>query len=438
MIRRTIGKQRRHVARYVLTTSTAVFTLGLVALSGCARRERPNPARPVPSRSVTPDVSIGIASTVESVEVEAVSSAELQAVDPSIAIQLSANTRLRITPGPDSSCALSAGVSGAEKWSLELSEPFRVVAKDSTSPLLRLNGRAYPGVLRFVTVAGTLQVENQVDLETYLRGVVPVELGFLSRATPAALRVQAVISRTYALRKIASADSILDSTIGDQVYAGADVWAAAADDAIRDTHGMIVAYDGRPALTLFHSTCGGHTSPLDAIWPRYSRPISYLQGVSDLDETATPYCFWSKYAHWREHWSIAELRATLQQYLPSEFPGIDDQLRGPSGPIDIRITGRTPDGRVTHAQIRAWGHEFDLHGERIRWVLRPPGKSLLLRSSKLTRVEIGVDGLDVEGEGWGHGLGLCQVGAIERAARGSDWEQILNHYYPGTYVMQAY
>jgi stage II sporulation protein D len=324
-----------------------------------------------------------------------------------------------------------------ELWALTLNTPLQVTPTDSLG-MLRVSGHRYPGSLRIAVDSALLVIENRVDLETYLRGVVPVELGFLSRATPAALCTQAVISRTYALYQIALRDQALSATVGDQVYAGADAWVSSADDAIRATRGTVIAAGNAPALTLFHSTCAGHTAAIAAVWPNAAVSPPYLSGVSDLDEGGDPYCSWSKYSHWRESWSTHELIKTLRRYLPQEFPSCRGGLGGDPGPIRIEIARRSSDGRVSLARISAWNRDFDLPGERIRWVLRAPGTTRLLRSSKLSRLELRPTGLEIEGEGWGHGLGLCQIGALERAARGSTWQEIVHHYYPGTRIKRLY
>jgi len=321
-----------------------------------------------------------------------------------------------------------AGAEGSS-WIAELASPLRLRTQGETGIAIGPGG-LYPGELELSAVDGALRVVNRVDLETYLRGVVPHELGFVGAAESEAIKAQAIVSRSYALRKLRGRQGPLQATVMDQVYRGMAGRHEAVDRAIESTRGIYLGHGGRPALTLFHSTCAGATDAVDVVWDG-SAAIPYLQPVDDRDTAGGPFCSWSKYYEWTESWSYAELVATLRRWLPAEWPDHDLDLTSDPEPIAIEIVRRSDSGRIRLAFIEAWDRRFQLRGERLRWVLRRPGGDSLLRSSKLTEVTLS-DSLVVRGQGWGHGLGMCQVGAIERARRGADWRRILAHYYPGT------
>jgi stage II sporulation protein D len=129
------------------------------------------------------------------------------------------------------------------------------------------------------------------------------------------------------------------------------------------------------------------------------------------------------------------LRAALVKYLasytatPGGYPGT---------PRDIEIDTRTPSGRVGTLKIATDRGNYVLRGNDIRYVLRPPGGEILNSTSFTVETTNGRDGavdrLTIRGSGYGHGVGMCQWGAIGRARAGQDFRTILQTYYPGTNV----
>ena len=292
---------------------------------------------------------------------------------------------------------------------------------------ISVGGTPYPGRLD-VTGDDGIRVVNVVGLETYLRGVVPHEIGFADRTTLEAVKAQAVVSRTYAVRTMGRKGG-LQATVMDQVYRGAQGWNRWSDKAIGETRGQLVTLNGSPALTVFHSSCAGATDAIEDIW-RGRGSHDHLRGVKDLDRRGRPFCEGSKYHRWSDTWTDAEVEKTLRAHLPRETAGATLPAGSP-GKVALKIRRRSNGGRVVDAELTAWGEVFRLEGERIRWVLRRPSGGIL-RSAVIDRFESrDGGGLRVEGRGWGHGIGMCQVGALERARRGSRWREILEHYYDG-------
>ena len=155
---------------------------------------------------------------------------------------------------------------------------LRVTSADDRP--VRAGARAYRGSLEIRKVNGGVGVVNVLNLEAYLRGVVPAELG--PKAFPAleALKAQAVAARTYAAAHLGdhAADGWdLCDTMKCQVYEGTGVEHPLSDRAVAETAGQILAFEGRPAQTFYHSTCGGHTE--DAVWQFPQAEAPYLKGV---------------------------------------------------------------------------------------------------------------------------------------------------------------
>jgi stage II sporulation protein D len=128
---------------------------------------------------------------------------------------------------------------------------------------LQGKGRYRGKVEIFPNAQGRLTVVNTLDLETYLRGVVPREMGAGEFPSLEALKAQAVAARTYAVanRGKRAADGFdMGDTVADQVYGGRDGEQALTDRAIQETEGLFATYGGKPILALFMANCGGHTT----------------------------------------------------------------------------------------------------------------------------------------------------------------------------------
>ncbi|MDQ7006953.1 MAG: SpoIID/LytB domain-containing protein [Acidobacteriota bacterium] len=155
--------------------------------------------------------------------------------------------------------------------------------------LLTVDGRPYRGMIEVVsTPQGRLRVINEINLELYLRGVVPEELGPAVWPEPEALKAQAVAARTYVLANLgqyaAEGYDICD-TPRCQVYGGAASEHPMTDRAVRETAGRILVYQGRPINAMYTSTCGGHTEDVEAVFPDLVGP--YLKGVPTVPSPRT-------------------------------------------------------------------------------------------------------------------------------------------------------
>jgi len=305
------------------------------------------------------------------------------------------------------------------------------------SASFELNGKRYRGSLRLIRRGSHFTCVNHLPMEEYLRGVVPHEIGHLGRDGYEAMKVQAVASRTYAvqrLRESRGAEWDMVDTIYDQVYEGAGSWEP-ADRAIRATRGELVALGKEPAEVYYSSTCGGHTADIGVVWNHAGAP--HMEGVRDADALGRSWCRSSRYFRWTHSWSAAELGRIFRSYLPGAA-GLPAGTR--IGRLrDVRILEYSPEGRVQVLEVVSDQGRFQVRGDRVRTAMKRNMSGLALRS---TMFRLGKE-YDEEGRlvrvmahgaGWGHGIGLCQVGAIERSKAGQDYREILKAYFPGTTI----
>jgi stage II sporulation protein D (peptidoglycan lytic transglycosylase) len=324
-------------------------------------------------------------------------------------------------------------------WTSPQLEALSVAATDPRAPLW-VNGKAYRGVGEVLRDRTGLTLVNRLGMEWYLLGVVSAEMGHRGPSDRAALWAQAVVSRTYALKNLRrwrTAGFDVYSTVADQAYGGIAAETAEGRAAVSGTRGLVLTHDGAPVEAFYFSTCGGRTAEGYEVFRGAVRP--YLRSVSDLNENGVAYCSISPRYRWREQWSGEALRATLQRSLPP----VAGARSAPVGTVtDIRVTRRSASGRVEQLSITLGGAEVRVDGHaRIRQVLRAPNGQLL-RSTAFSLLATGagrnVTSLVIDGVGAGHGVGLCQWGAVGRARAGQGYQQILAAYFPGTRVERRY
>lgn len=147
--------------------------------------------------------------------------------------------------------------------------------------VIRLDDTAYRGILEArVNKSGRLQVINEIDMEDYLKGVVPNEMGPGVFPELQALMAQAVAARTYIVANLGQfSEEGYDICDGPQcqVYRGAGSEHPLTDQAVEETRGLVLTWEGRPINALYTSTCGGHTEDGHLVFPEEKAP--YLKGV---------------------------------------------------------------------------------------------------------------------------------------------------------------
>jgi stage II sporulation protein D len=286
---------------------------------------------------------------------------------------------------------------------------------------LRVPIGSVPRFVRVKVTAATAPV--RVPLEEYVRGTILSEF-----APPSGdpddiermLEVQAVIARTYAAAHVGrhQRDGYdLCSTTHCQLYQPGRLktssWAALAVKASEQTAAQVLWFDGGPASALFHADCGGRTSADTDIWGGPPKP--YLTGRAD-DGAAR-----SAHASWRYEVGRTELAAALNKDPRTRVGTV---LRG------ISITRRDESGRATLVVLNG-SREPVIRGEELRDVL---SRAFGAKSIRSTRFQVARSGqrFVFTGQGFGHGVGLCQAGAYARLKAGARPEQVLARYYPGT------
>ena len=310
-----------------------------------------------------------------------------------------------------------------------------VVRSDANSPFVVWNGKRYRGDLIVTPTDSGLLVVNRLPMDDYLRGVVPLEIGNRTAAEFAAVQAQAVAARTYAYKHLNDSRAFdMYATVQDQVYGGVDAEKPQADTAVMTTADVVVLYAGQPITTPYHSTCGGSTAAVSEVW--YSQPDEpYLRPVSDrIPGTDHFYCDPSPRFSWTQTFDGAGLRAVMEKYLAAYT---NAPKAGVGRISDLRELGRTPSGRLAALAVQTDSGTYTLRGNDIRFVLRDP-KGAILNSTfiSIARETSGgeVSSLTVNGRGYGHGIGMCQWGAIGRARAGQNFRTILETYYPGTTI----
>lgn len=310
---------------------------------------------------------------------------------------------------------------------------------------LNYRGVAYPGRI-LVRPGGTgraCQIVNVLPLEAYLEGVLPHELGDPGPDAFAAMEAQAIAARTYAMsrietRKLEPFDVYAD--VRDQMYGGRDRTNKLASGAVRETHGVVLTYDGELARTYYCATCGGHTSDIRRVWPQ-REAARYLHGAYDRDPNGNAsYCQWNRKFRWRYSFTGKELGRILRKTLPAEL-GVDRESVGSL--IDVVVAQRSPSGRVRYLKVVTTEGSFTIEGDRIRWVLMTDPDAGRILPSTMFKLEKEIRSemlafVSIVGGGNGHGVGMCQNGAIEMARVGYTRDMILMHYYPGTKTKTKY
>jgi stage II sporulation protein D len=174
--------------------------------------------------------------------------------------------------------------------------PFaRGLVEFSCGSALALDGRPYRGTLVVRSNGRTLSVVNALELDDYVRGVVPCESP--SRWPIAELEAQAVAARSYALaeRKPTAHYDLVPTTV-DQVYCGVRAERPRSNEAVEMTAGEVLTFDGQVARTYYSSSSGGRTESVQDAWPG-AAPIPYLRSVSDPWDTYSPNHDWGPYVY---------------------------------------------------------------------------------------------------------------------------------------------
>lgn len=287
-----------------------------------------------------------------------------------------------------------------------------------------LASACYPGHFYVSASKGLINAVNVVDVEEYLRGVVPYEIGKLDSSRFSALESQAIAARTYAYKHFGSRESMgfdVYADTKDQVYMGLRSATPLTDSAVKSTAGIVMTYNGEFIIAYYHSTCGGMSETL-ATWERPDLP--YLKSAPDLREDGTPWCNESSYSKWERKFSDKELESLIKKNGKEAKAKVPDFKKIKN----IVVKDTLNSGRILTLTVETDKGKFEVRGDKVRWLFKKGGTIL---PSSFFRIEHKKGEWTVSGKGFGHGVGMCQMGVRARSAAGQDFKTILTHYYPG-------
>ena len=362
--------------RLKLLAALALFTTGAFVLDGCLRRPIYRDPLPHDGFETVPEVRVGISAARDVPQLTLVGEARVADRSFSGAIEVRAEGGT-VTVGGRAFPA-----------------PVRI---EPDGALLRHGERSYRGAFEIHLNDGTLTLVNVVPAEDYLAGVVGKEMNL--SWPQAALKAQVIAARTYVLHEINRGSlrrkglpfDVFDDQ-RSQVYAGTERETSLARRMVGETGGMVLRYDDRLIKAFYSSTCGGATESAHAVL-RHPRRIPPLGG------TRCGHCAGTKYYRWTmTPMPISEVSRRLGR---GRVLSVTPLKRLPSGRVEtVRL--RTDRGTVT----------LDANGE-FRRTLDPR----TIRSTLWEEVAVRDGKLHIRGRGWGHGAGMCQMGALGMARK---------------------
>ena len=318
--------------------------------------------------------------------------------------------------------------------------------------------RSYEGDIYVVVDAdGRLSVVNAVGAERLVAGVVPSEI--FASAHPESLKSQAVAARSILFSQLGKRHNDdpfhLCAAQHCQVYSGTSHEDPRTTAAAEATAGEVLFLGDRLVNALYSSTCGGHTEDNDVAWG--DAPEAALRGRPDFDVGIAPelaefsgglgqsrvlsrwvrrrptaFCArsgkaWASKFRWRKTLDAKTLKRL-----------VGEQYRGVGRVIELVVKGRGPGGRARALEIvgskRSVTVLYELPIRQLFGGLRSAAFDLEIDRTASGRIV----SVTFVGGGWGHGVGMCQLGAIGRAQKGYAYREILAHYYNGATVKRLY
>lgn len=261
--------------------------------------------------------------------------------------------------------------------------------------------------------SNSLYAVNTLGIEKYLYGVLHHEVA--PWWPMEALKAQAIAARTYALYQAQASRSQefdLKSSTSSQVYGGSTTERYRSKRAVDMTHGKVLSFEGKIFPAYFHATCGGMTAAAQELW---NIDVPPLRGGVQCG-----YCRISPHYAWESKVPLADIEEKMNKagHPIGRVLKLEPVSQTPSGRVgSLRITGTAGDWVMAAKDLRVW-----IGGDKI----------------KSTNFKVGVqeDSAVFQGKGWGHGVGLCQWGALGQALLGRDFESILEFYYPGSRIVR--
>lgn len=344
-------------------------------------------------------------------------------------------------------------------------------AKLTLLHLTRADGHpSYRGSMELAYDECGLYLVNELPLEEYLYAVLPSEMP--SSYGSEALKAQAICARTYAANALSSSrftkyGAQVDDSVACQVYNNRQECEASIC-AVKETYGKILEYEGNPAQSYFFSTSCGTTAAATEVW-NTEKDIPYLQGGFHGINSTESFDSEAEWYRWSTFLPIELLESRLRQVLCERYERVPEliltleedsgafvsrPITEPGELLQLQVWSRGESGIATELLVVGSEHTYLIKKEyNIRCVLATEGETIFrenagdaLATSLLPSAFVslkrgkynGADGYLIEGGGFGHGVGMSQCGARAMAACGYTAEEILNEYFPGTYLGLLY
>jgi anhydro-N-acetylmuramic acid kinase len=433
-----------------ITPGVARLVLALAAaLASAARAAQAPPAAPPPfDLHAEPRIDVGLAWDLDSITIQVPASSEI--------LLMPSGRRIDTRPAGAMTVRIATGGTGGASYRLGSGTSAYRGTFAATDTLIATGahagtighewgwaGKTWRGQFKiFVNPRGQLTLASRLPLETYLLGVVPGEIGALDPAFIEAGRAQAVAARSYTLfyrGRRTSEGFDLYGTVEDQLYGPLESEKPLASRCVEDTRGKIAMWGGQPIRANYCSTCGGITAEVWEAWPADALP--YL--ASHTDRSDSDWCAGSPQYRWRESWPAAEFVANVERFSPKQ--GLAVPAGGIGDLVDVKVEARSRSGRAWRLLVQGTRGETEIPAYSIRQVLRRGGNAGAILRSNLFKIDVRREAgsgravsVEASGAGSGHGVGLCQTGAIGMARAGRSAEQILEHYYSGSTIERRY
>jgi len=259
-----------------------------------------------------------------------------------------------------------------------------------------------------------LLVVNLLDVERYVKGVLYHEV--TNRWPLESLKAQAVAARTYAFYRIKDNDGQaydITSDIYSQVYGGRNSERYRTNIAVNRTKGLVLTYQDEILPAYYHSSCGGSTEDVSELWE---------QDLAPLKGRACSFCKGLPSYKWKKNYRLKDFESKLKKH------GYKLDLIK-----EINILSKNKSGRIGNLEIvTRRGRKIKISGKKFRDIIGPN----IIKSNKYDITMRGYY-VDLIGNGWGHGVGMCQWGAHAMSKERYKYDEILNYYYPGAEIMSC-
>lgn len=351
----------------------------------------------------------------------------------------------------------------------------------------RKEKQTFKGELRFIVEENEVRAINRIDVEDYLVSVISSEMSATSSLE--FLKAHTIVSRSWLYAQLLRKEKVQTGTLGwendNEIvrwYAREDhtLFDLCADDhcqryqgvtrahnpnverAVMETSNLVLVYEGEVCDARFSKCCGGVTELFSSCWE--DKDPGYLQAFRDcssgeslpslkdekvarlwIEDTPSSFCNTNdnsllsqilngydqetnNFYRWRVEYTQDELSAIVAERSGVDF-GVIEELR----PLERGMSGRIVKLQIVGSKsVRTVGKELEIR----RWLSKTHLYSSAFVVDKIVN-ESGETSFVLKGAGWGHGVGLCQVGAAVMGERGASYIQILNHYYPGSKIEQV-